>query len=305
MKVAVVIQRYGPDINGGAELHARYVAEHLSQHLDVEVLTTCARDYLSWRNELPPGLDHVGGLAVRRFPVRRERDPEEFGRRSLKVFGHPHSVRDELRWLDSEGPASTDLVAYIRTHHTAYDYFIFFTYRYHHSFHGIRNVNSRAILVPTAERDPAIGLSIFGPIFRGARAIMYNSLEEQAMITSVTGNVGVPGVVVGVGSEVPVRSDPQRFRQKFGLTSRFAIYVGRVDENKGCQEMFDFFGRYASRQPHGLDLVLVGRSIMAVPRSRRVHHLGFLSDEDKFDAIAAADLLIMPSYYEKIGRAHV
>ena len=55
VKLAVVVQRYGADINGGAELHARYVAEHLARHAEVEVLTTCARDYVTWRNELPPG----------------------------------------------------------------------------------------------------------------------------------------------------------------------------------------------------------------------------------------------------------
>ena len=52
MKIAIVVQRYGADINGGAELHARYIAEHLSKHVQVEVLTTCATDYITWRNAL-------------------------------------------------------------------------------------------------------------------------------------------------------------------------------------------------------------------------------------------------------------
>ena len=54
MKIAVVVQRYGQAVNGGAELHARYIAEHLARHGQVEVLTTCATDYVTWRNELPP-----------------------------------------------------------------------------------------------------------------------------------------------------------------------------------------------------------------------------------------------------------
>ena len=61
MKVAVVVQRYGPDINGGAELHARYIAEHLARHADVEVLTTCATDYVTWRNERPTGVETING----------------------------------------------------------------------------------------------------------------------------------------------------------------------------------------------------------------------------------------------------
>ena len=56
MKIAIVVQRYGADINGGAELHARYVAEHLARHAEVEVLTTCAQDYVTWANVFPPAL---------------------------------------------------------------------------------------------------------------------------------------------------------------------------------------------------------------------------------------------------------
>ena len=66
MKLAVVIQRYGQAINGGAELHARYIAEHLARHTDVEVVTTCATDYVTWRNELEAGVEDVNGVRVRR-----------------------------------------------------------------------------------------------------------------------------------------------------------------------------------------------------------------------------------------------
>src|SRR5215470_1645337 len=112
MKLAVVVQRYGLQINGGAELHARYIAEHLAKHADVEVLTTCATDYVTWRNELPPGVESVNGVTVRRFKVRHPRDPRVFGERSHHVFERPHSIADELRWLDAEGPTSPALIRY-------------------------------------------------------------------------------------------------------------------------------------------------------------------------------------------------
>ena len=99
MKLAVVVQRYGADLNGGAELHARYIAERLARHADVEVLTTCARDYITWRNELPAGTDSVNGLLVKRFKVSRERKPSDFGNISEHVFGSTHSMADELKWL--------------------------------------------------------------------------------------------------------------------------------------------------------------------------------------------------------------
>jgi glycosyltransferase involved in cell wall biosynthesis len=138
-------------------------------------------------------------------------------------------------------------------------------------------------------------------VFRGVRAVMYNSPEEREMIQAATSNHRVPGVVVGVGSNVPSKTQPLRFRQRFNMNRRFAIYIGRIDENKGCDELFNYFHRYAATFPRGLDLVLVGSAVMPVPAHPRIHHLGFLGDEDKFDALAASDLLIMPSYFESLS----
>lgn len=300
MKIAVVVQRYGADISGGAELHARYIAERLARHATVEVLTTCAKDYISWRNELPAGQETVNGVPVRRFPVSKPRDTQDFGRRSAFVFDHAHSTADELRWLESEGPTSPALVSHIARVTAEFDFFVFFSYRYYHAWHGARAVPGKAVLVPTAERDPAVGLSIFGPVLRGVRALMYNSPEERSMIESVSGRTG-PGVVVGVGSEIPVRTQPWRFRKAFNMKKPFAIYIGRIDENKGCKELFAHFERYSVMYPSGLDLVLVGSKVLDVPKHPRIRHLGFLSDEDKFDALAAADVLIMPSRFESLS----
>jgi len=301
VKLAVVVQRYGADINGGAEQHARYIAERMATHAQVEVVTTCARDYVTWKNELPAGADTVNGVAVRRFPVARERDPRDFGRRSHEVFETTHSLADELAWLESEGPTSPALIDYVSSAGAGFDFILFFSFRYYHSWHGVRRAGGRAILVPTAERDPAVALSIFGPVFRGVRGIMYNSHEERAMIQAATRNHSVPGVVVGVGSDVPARTEPMRFRRRHKINRPFAIYIGRIDANKGCAELFDYFQRYAMTFPRGLDLVLVGTAVMPVPSHHRIRHLGFLPDEDKFDALAAADLLIMPSYFESLS----
>jgi glycosyltransferase involved in cell wall biosynthesis len=301
VKLAVVVQRYGQGINGGAELHARYIAERLARVADVEVLTTCATDYVTWRNDLPEGVEQVNNVAVRRFRVKHERDPHAFGAKSDLVFRQTHSIDDELDWLDAEGPTSPALVAHLHRHAADYDYCLFFSYRYYHAFHGARTVPGRAILVPTAERDEAVGLSIFGAIFRGVRALMYNSPEERAMIQAVSGNHDVPGVVVGVGSDVPQNPQPARFRQKFGIRGPFAIYVGRIDQNKGCKELFDFFQAYAKDRSGCLTLVLIGNSLLPIPDHPRIRHLGFVDDTDKFDAMAAADVLMMPSYFESLS----
>jgi glycosyltransferase involved in cell wall biosynthesis len=301
VKLGIVVQRYGPGINGGAELHARYIAEHLARHAEVDVVTTCATDYVTWRNELPAGVERVNGITVRRFRVKHERDPIVFARLSERVFDRPHSLADEIQWLDAEGPASPSAVAYVAKHASDYDFWILFSYRYYHAFHAARAAAGRAVLVPTAERDPAIGLALFGPVFRGVRGLMYNSPEERTMIQSASGNQDVPSVVVGVGSEVPASPQAARFRQKYGIRGPFAIYVGRIDENKGCRQLFEYFDAYLKAGAGRLSLVLVGNSLLPVPDDPRIRHLGFLGDADKFDAIAAAELLIMPSYFESLS----
>jgi glycosyltransferase involved in cell wall biosynthesis len=162
-------------------------------------------------------------------------------------------------------------------------------------------VSERAVLVPTAEREPALGLALFQPIFRGVRAIMYNSLEERATIQAVAHNESVPGLVVGVGSAIPESVDPVKAREKFGLKGPFLVYVGRIDENKGCAELFDFFLRYLQTAAQPLDLVLIGTAAMPIPDHPRIRHLGYVADQDKFNVIAAASALVMPSFYESLS----
>jgi glycosyltransferase involved in cell wall biosynthesis len=301
MKIAVVVQRYGAEINGGAELHARYLAERLAPHAEITVLTTCARDYVTWRNELPAGVEVVNGVTVHRFPVDRERDVEDFGSRSHRVFNEQHSIHDELRWLDSEGPTSRALIDAVQRRGSEFDFVLLFSVRYYHAYHGARAVPERAVLVPTAEREPSIGLNIFQPIFRGVRAIMYNSLEERDAIARLSSNEHVPGVVVGIGSDVPAGVTPERARATFGLADPFVVYVGRIDENKGCAELFEFFAAYLARTGRAVDLVLIGNPVMPLPDHPRVRHLGFVSDADKFDVMAAADVLVIPSYFESLS----
>ena len=303
MKLRIVVQRYGLEIGGGAELHARYVAERLSRHADVHVLTTCARDYLTWRNELPPGPASVNGIRVERFPVAHERDLLTFAQLSTMVFDRRHSWQDEIAWLRSEGPACPDLIQRLQRTSGEFDYTLFFSARYYHAYHGARAVPGTAILVPTAEREPSLALAVLRWLCRNVRAIMYNSLEERALIQALSANDHVPGVVVGIGSEIPAQTNPERFRQTFGVHQPFILYLGRIDANKGCADLFRYFRAYTRNARNPPILVLAGTRAMEIPDSPDIRHVGFLGDLDKFDAIAAAEAVVMPSYYESLSMA--
>src|SRR2546425_3867155 len=182
MKVAFVVQRYGLEVNGGAELLCRQVAEHMAKYWDVEILTTCAIDYMTWQNEYPPGATSVHGVAVQRFPVDVPRDVAAFDRLSASVLAGGAGRDAELRWMHAQGPASAALLDYLRRHNQTYDLFIFFTYLYASTFFGLPLVADRSILVPTAHDEPPIYLEIFRDFFCLPKVLIFNTTEEQAFI---------------------------------------------------------------------------------------------------------------------------
>mgnify|MGYP000430469302 CR=1 FL=1 len=173
MKIAFVIQRYGSEILGGSEYHCRLIAERLAERHDVDVLTTCARDYITWKNEYPEGVDRVRGVTVRRFANARERDIEDFNRYSDWIFHHAHSRADEIDWLQRQGPWCPALVEYLERHHASYDVLIFFTYLYAPTVLGLHVAPSRSLLVPTAHDEPAIHLELYRDVFSLPAAIAY------------------------------------------------------------------------------------------------------------------------------------
>ncbi len=301
MKVAFVVQRYGLEISGGAELHCRWVTEHMKKYWDIEVLTTRALDYITWENHYTAPNTVVNGVPVRRFPVVKNRNPERFGKVQNIVLKSEHKEEDEILWLEEEGPYSPALIDYIKGYRDEYDYFIFFSYRYYHSYWGIKAVPHKSILVPTAEHDPVIYLKIFKDMFRKPRGIVYNSAEEKKIINTVSGNENVIGEIAGVGAEVPKEIFSKQFCQKYGIKDDYIIYIGRIDKNKGCAELFDFFSRYKEETGSNIKLVLVGSTVLKIPIHPDIIYLGFLSEEEKFSALNKALLLLMPSFYESLS----
>ena len=165
MRLAFVIQRYGLEVAGGAELHCRWLAERLARDHEVRVLTTCARDYISWADHYPEGAETLNGVTVRRFRVKRERDQIRFATWSKRVTAEDHDEQDELRWLEEEGPYAPRLIKHIEKHRNDFDYFIFFSYRYYTTYHGLNAVADKALLVPTAEDDGVYRMGLFPPLF--------------------------------------------------------------------------------------------------------------------------------------------
>jgi glycosyltransferase involved in cell wall biosynthesis len=294
------VQRYGLEVAGGSELHCRWLAGRLARHHDVRVVTTTALDYLEWKNHYPAGDSVVDGLPVRRFVVDRPRVDAVFSRVSDRVFHEPHTLADEREWVVENGPVCPQLVAALPAMADV-DLFVFYSYRYYQSFFGVPAVRDRAVLVPTAEDDAAIDLPVFRPLFQAPRGIVYLTPEERALVQRVSGNQGVPDVIVGSGINVPSGWRDVDARARFDLPPRYLLYAGRIDRNKGVDVLFRHYLALAASWPDLPPLVLVGTRALPVPDHPKIRHLGFVSEEEKFAVLAQCDVLLMPSALESLS----
>jgi glycosyltransferase involved in cell wall biosynthesis len=334
VKIAFIIQRYGTEILGGSEYHCRLIAERLAQRHQVEVLTTCARDYITWQNEYPEASDRVRGVTVRRFPNVRTRDIHAFNRYSDWIFSTPHTEADEREWLQQQGPWCPALQAYLEANHASYDALIFFTYLYAPTVLGLRVAPSRSILVPTAHDEPAIRLSIYKDIFALPAGIAFNTEAERRFLTSTFSIPAAAQETVGCGVDLPQhaaypRQSPaasdaaegpngeleggDRRRVRSHLTSRgavfrrrhrlhgpFALYGGRIEKGKGCEELFEYFSTYVT-EGGDASLVLMGAKLMPIPEEPFVKFAGLLSDAERGQALEAATVVVVPSPFESLS----
>ena len=293
-KLLVVVQRYGDGVAGGAEAHAREVTRRLAPHLDVEVLTTTARDYWTWENAFSAGTEWVDEIPVRRFPVLKQR-AYDFKLHERRAFDPRHTLEDERTFIESQGPYAPDLLDHLWRNGRDADHVLFFTYIYYTTCYGLPLVPERAVLVPTAHDEPALGLSVYEPVFHAPRVIAYNTEEERAIVRRRFHNERVPSDIMGVGVDVPDDRSADRFRERFRVEGPFILYIGRIVSSKGCVDLFDRWQRWRARDPERrVTLVLAGHPEMPIPQRDDVVHLGVVSDQEKYDAIAASTAVIVP-----------
>jgi glycosyltransferase involved in cell wall biosynthesis len=304
LKLLFVVQRYGAEVFGGAELHAREMAVRLAARgHDVEVVTSCGVDYTDWANVYAPGESLVDGVRVHRLPVARPRVKSLFDAINGRALGRPWRLAPHLQreWMRLQGPFIPELTNWIAERSRGFDVTIFFTYLYYTTWAGLPAAASPAVLHPTAHDEPPIYLALFDAVFRLADAFAF-STEEEAAFVRRRFRVVRPSRVVGIGIELDTAGDPARFRERFGLGDRpYLVCVGRIDPSKGSHELYDHFTRYCGRHRNPPALVFVGEEVVELPEHRDVLKTGFVDDATRNAAIKGADLLIQPSYFESFS----
>jgi glycosyltransferase involved in cell wall biosynthesis len=300
MKLACVVHRYGSDIAGGSETHCRHVAERLARHHDVTVLTSCARDHVTWANELPAGVTREGPLALHRFEVARQRSIHRFAEVSDIVVGGKGSHDDQEEWFRQNGPDVPGLLGFLQSNGATYDRIIFWSYRYAETYFGLPLVADRAVLVPTAEADPIIRLDVLAKFFNLPSAFIFLTPEEQTLVTRRAMRPLEPSCIVGSGLE-PAAPPPAVSLDRVGITKPFVLYLGRIDPNKGCETLFRHFLRYRAEQRSSVQLVLAGPPNMPVPDHPSIRALGRVDEVLSQALLSQAMLLVVPSPYESLS----
>jgi len=336
MKIAFVVQRYGVEILGGSEYHCRLIAERLAPKHQVEVLTTCAQDYITWKNEYPEGTDRIRGVTVRRFANARTRDLDAFNRYSEWIFNSAHTREDEVEWLRQQGPWCPALQEHLERNHSQYDVLIFFTYLYAPTVLGVSVAPHKSILVPTAHDEPAIHLGIYKDMFSAPAGVAYNTDVERKFLTTHFSIRAIEEETVGCGvdlsqaqvyqhdkSEEELKDDPDAseaipdderppsyrphlagrgvlFKRRHRLHGALALYGGRIDAGKGCEELIEYFSSYV-QDGGDASLVLMGVKLMPLPEEPFIHFAGRLPDNERLQALEAATVVVVPSPYESLS----
>jgi glycosyltransferase involved in cell wall biosynthesis len=306
MRLLFVVQRYGAEVAGGAELCCRQFATRLAgRGHEVEALTSCAVSYVDWADTYPPGTDLVDGVVVHRLPVRRRRELRIYDPLHERVVDGPRPVPYHLQreWMRLQGPDLCGLETWLEEHAADYDVVVFFTYLYETAAAGLPIAARLAptLLHPTAHDEPPLYLDLFDVLFRVPDALGFLS-EEEAELVQRRFRLATPCCVTGVGVELDRPGDDAAFRAAYRLGDRpYLLFVGRVDPSKGSEELHDFFVAYKRRNPGDLALVILGEQVVELAPHRDVVMTGFVDEATRRGAVTGALAVAVPSYFESFS----
>lgn len=301
-RLGFVVPRYGEDILGGAETFARGLAEQITAAglADVEVLTTCVRDHLTWRNELPAGSSVVNGVTIRRFPIDHERRDE-------KRYDELHSrlIHQELlppeqqfEWVDNS-PHSPALYQFLADEGATFDFIIFIPYLFGTTFYGTAIHPERSILWPCLHDEIYAYLTPTREMYRSCLGVMLNTYPELRLARRLYDRHR-GSQIVGFGLS-ELHGDGERFRRQYDIHEPFILYSGRIESVKNVPLLIQYFTAYKRRNETPLKLVLMGRGPATVPSHPDIIELGFKQGQEKLDVYDAATVLCQPSVNESFS----
>lgn len=303
-RIAFVSPRFseGPTV-GGAETLLRKLAERLvGLGCQVDYLTTCARNHFTWDNEIPPGVQTVAGINVHYFPVDSGRDLGTFIDIQNRISrSAPVTLDEEMAW-HRNNVNSQALYQYLRAEGHHYDKIIMGPYLFALVYFASLIHPERTLLLPCLHDECFAYLKSIKEMFSTVSGLIFNAIPERDLAQRLYGLDLSHSQVVGMGlEEFPV--DPEAFRRRHKLTAPYIIYSGRREPMKGTPVLLDYLDMFRERTNQDIKLVLTGSGPYDAP-TRLVPHildLGFVSEQEKHDAMAGAIAFCHPSVNESFS----
>ncbi len=302
-RIAFIPPRYGPDVVGGAEAVVAETAHGLAARgWQVDVLTTCAADHYTWANHYPAGETMDNAVTVRRFPTvvnSPARDRDRIG--GMILAGQDVPIQDQQLWMN-DGLRVPELWHYVLDNSHRYRAIVVAPYMFWTSFCCGQIDPVKTIVMPCLHDEETAYLDLFQPLVNGAAGIWFLSGPEEALAKRIF-HLPSRTEVVGAGIEVPTVYDPQRFRTVFKIDGPFVFFAGRREWGKGWTELLNAFA-FAVSQGVDLKLITAGVGDPTIPAhlSDRVLDIGFITEEQRNDAMAAASAYVQPSAMESFSR---
>ncbi len=300
--VGLVIPWYSDTMGGGAETACRILAKEFQRAgAAVEVLATRVGGFRSdWGvNHFPEGMSDEGGVAVRRFAVGKASRRKFDAINARLMAGEGVSEEEERVFLREMLPCPA-LTEYIAANRGRY-HFVFLPYLFATTYYGALACEGEAIHIPCLHDEAYARMRCVKEMMGRARGAFFLSGPEQALARRLypgLRDLGAPGLPMEAGWG----GDGERFRAKYGY-ERFLLYVGRTDAGKGAELLAGHFERYVAETKQDLHLLFLGveRAPGETGAAGRIHAMGFLSEQDKRDALAGAVALCVPSVMESFS----
>lgn len=280
----------------------KHLALRAAKHgRQVDFLTTCASDHRTWQNTRPAGVQQVGPLRVHFFPVD-SRDAQAAARLEAAMQrGTPLTEEEEQTWLRNS-VNSRALYDYLQQHVADYDAIVVGPYLFAVSYRAALVCPRKTRLVPCLHDEPFARLGLMRTLFESVGGILFNSEPEMELAQTLFAIPPSKGRVVGMGME-PFEADPRAFAERRGLAVPYVIYSGRREDGKGTPLLCDYMTAFRARTGLDIKLVLTGSGDIPAPPELWPHviDLGFVSDREKWEAMAGAVAFVHPSIMESFG----
>jgi glycosyltransferase involved in cell wall biosynthesis len=299
--VTFVVPRYGADVIGGAETAARLLAEHLVDRKGwrVDVLTSCAEDFVTWDDVYAEGVETVHGVTVHRFASEAGRHPS-FHPYSAALLEAPAqaSPAEAHRWIDLQGPVVPAVVEAATTSDA--DALIFYPYLYYPTVRAIGVVRAPTILHPAAHDEPALHLPVFAEVFEAADGLVFQTSAERALVQGLYPVGTRHQLLLGLGVDDPDADGAPGAEVTSPVPGDvpYLLCLGRVDRHKGTTLLADLFAAYKARHPGPLRLVFAGPVVEVPPAHPQIDVLGPVDEGVKWALLQQAVALVSPSSWE-------